>query len=143
MGSRAAKRWPTLHTCHPTHSAFQWSTAANVQTQPSSTVSTRTPSVPHMTWGAAVMMVPAWSTGSLTINGFNFGTEAPTVTLALSALTVLTPTSATSVQATLPTLLPGTYLLVLERTDDQRMAVFYLTLGAVGSAGPPGPSVYQ
>ena len=30
MGSRAAKRWPTLHTCHPTHSAFQWSTAANV-----------------------------------------------------------------------------------------------------------------
>ena len=64
MGSRAAKRWPTLHTCHPTHAAFQWSTAANVQTQPSSTVSTRTPSVPHMTWGAEVMMVPAWRTGS-------------------------------------------------------------------------------
>ena len=34
MGSRAANRLPTLHTCHPTHSAFQWSTAAKVQTQP-------------------------------------------------------------------------------------------------------------
>ena len=64
MGSSAAKRLPTLHTCHPTHSAFQWSTAAKVQTQPSSTVKTRTPSVPHMTWGAKVMMVPSWSFGS-------------------------------------------------------------------------------
>ena len=46
---RFVDRLPTLHTCHPTHSAFQWSTAAKVQTQPSSTVNTRTPSVPHIT----------------------------------------------------------------------------------------------
>ena len=36
----------------PTHSAFQCSTAVKIQPQPSSTVNTRTPSVPHMRFGA-------------------------------------------------------------------------------------------
>ncbi len=62
-GLRAAKRFPTLHTCQPTHSAFQWSTAAKVQTQPSSAVNTRTPSVPHMTSGAGVDGVPRVHSG--------------------------------------------------------------------------------
>ena len=35
-----------------THSAFQCSTAVKIQPQPSSTVNTRTPSVPHMRFGA-------------------------------------------------------------------------------------------
>ena len=61
IGSNAAKRLPILHTCHPTHSAFQCSTAAKTQTQPSSTVNTRTPSVPHITFGACVTTVPSWT----------------------------------------------------------------------------------
>ena len=56
---RGSETAATLHTCQPTHSPFQWSTAAKVQTQPSSTVNTRTPSVPHMTSGAEVEMVPS------------------------------------------------------------------------------------
>ncbi len=52
IGCRAAKRSPRLQTCPPTHSAFQCSTAVKIQPQPSSTVNTRTPSVPHMRFGA-------------------------------------------------------------------------------------------
>ena len=52
IGCRAAKRSPRLQTCQPTHSAFQCSTAVKIQPQPSSTVNTRTPSVPHMRFGA-------------------------------------------------------------------------------------------
>ena len=33
MGSSAAKRFPTLQTCHPTHSAFQCSTTEKTNTQ--------------------------------------------------------------------------------------------------------------
>ena len=50
---------PTLHTCHPTHSAFQCSTAVKIQPHPSSNVKTRTPAVPHITFGACVTIVPA------------------------------------------------------------------------------------
>ena len=49
-----------LHTCHPMHSAFQCSTAAKIQPHPSSSVNTRTPSVPHITLGAWVMTLPSW-----------------------------------------------------------------------------------
>ena len=59
IGSSAANRLPTLHTCHPTHSAFQCSTAVKIQPHPSSNVKTRTPSVPHITFGACVTIVPA------------------------------------------------------------------------------------
>ena len=34
IGSSAANRLPTLHTCHPTHSAFQCSTAVKIQPHP-------------------------------------------------------------------------------------------------------------
>ena len=59
IGSSAANRLPTLHTCHPTHSAFQCSTAVKIQPHPSSNVKTRPPSVPHITFGACVTIVPA------------------------------------------------------------------------------------
>ena len=58
MGSKAAKRLPFLAACQPTHSAVQWSMAENTHTQPSSTVSIRMPSVPHIRSGAGVVIVP-------------------------------------------------------------------------------------
>lgn len=80
---------------------------------------------------------------TLTISGLNLvtaGTEGtPSVSLALTPLPV-TGSSATSVTATLPSPLgAGTYLLLLSRSD-QRVATFYVTVGAVGPQGPPGPA---
>ena len=61
----------------------------------------------------------------------------PGVSLALTPLPV-TASSATSVTATLPAMLPaGTYLVVLARSDSE-LAVSYLTVGAVGPRGSPG-----
>ena len=79
----------------------------------------------------------------LTINGVNFGTTAPTVSLALTPMTVTTPTTATQVQATLSTLSTlsaGTYRVVLQRSDAVT-ADFPVTIGAVGPPGPAGVSV--
>ena len=86
---------------------------------------------------------------TLVITGLNFATPpsgtdapgttpaAPTVSLALTPLPV-TASSATSVTATLPAALgAGTYLLVLTRSD-RELAIFYLTIGAVGPQGVPG-----
>ena len=78
--------------------------------------------------------------------GEETGTPAsPSVSLALTPLTV-SDSSATSATATLPSMVEaGTHLLVLTRSDAQ-MAVFYLTTGAVGPqgsagvAGPAGPA---
>ena len=75
--------------------------------------------------------------GTLTINGFDFTGEAPTVTLGMTALPVLSVTES-GVVTGLPEVLPGTYLLALSWTDGAG-AVFYPTLGAVGPAGPAGP----
>ena len=75
--------------------------------------------------------------GTLTINGYDFAGEVPTVTLGMTALPVLSVTEAGLV-AGLPELLPGTYLLAVSWTDGAG-AVFYPTLGAVGPAGPAGP----
>ncbi len=75
--------------------------------------------------------------GTMTINGFDFTGEAPTVTLGMSVLPVLSLTE-TGVVTGLPELLPGTYLLALSWADGAG-AVFYPTLGAVGPAGPAGP----
>ena len=79
---------------------------------------------------------------TLTISGLNLLTAGtagtPSVSLALTPLPV-TGSSATSVTATLPSPLgAGTYLLLLSRSD-QRVATFYVTVGAVGPQGPPGP----
>ena len=75
--------------------------------------------------------------GTLTINGFDFTGEAPTVTLGMTALPVLSMTES-GVVTGLPEVLPGTYLLALSWADGAG-AVFYPTLGAVGPAGPQGP----
>ncbi len=74
---------------------------------------------------------------TLTINGYDFAGEVPTVTLGMTALPVLSVTGS-GVVTGLPELLPGTYLLAVTWTDGAG-AVFYPTLGAVGPAGPRGP----
>ena len=75
--------------------------------------------------------------GTLTINGFDFGGEVPTVTLGMSVLPVLSVTES-GVVTGLPEVLPGTYLLALSWADGAG-AVFCPTLGAAGPAGPQGP----
>ncbi len=75
--------------------------------------------------------------GTLTINGFDFAGEVPTVSLGMNALPVLSVTES-GVVTGLPELLPGTYLLALSWVDGAG-AVFYPTLGAVGPEGPQGP----
>ena len=80
-----------------------------------------------------------------TINGINLADGTPTVTLAMTPLTVIAAT-ATSVVTDLPGLDPGTYLLALTRGGDDAGAIFYLTVGAVGPGpqgpeGPPGPAL--
>ena len=50
IGSSAASSQP----CTRAISAFQCSTAVKIQPHPSSNVKTRTPSVPHITFGACV-----------------------------------------------------------------------------------------
>ena len=75
--------------------------------------------------------------GTLTINGFDFAGEVPTVTLGMNALPVLSVTGS-GVVTGLPELLPGTYLLAVSWTDGAG-AVFYPTLGAAGPEGPQGP----
>ena len=82
---------------------------------------------------------------TLTINGFHLANEIPTVTLAMTPLTVISATE-TSVVTNLPALDPGTYLLALTDSTDGAGAVFYLTAGSVGPPGPegpPGPSVHS
>ena len=75
---------------------------------------------------------------TLTINGFHLADEIPTVTLAMTPLTVISATE-TSVVTNLPVLDPGTYLLALTDSTDGAGTVFYLTAGAVGPQGPEGP----
>ena len=74
----------------------------------------------------------------LTIQGVNFGDQLSQATLALSPLAVSAWTS-TSITAGLPPFAPGTYLLVLQRTDGAFSNSFHLTIGAVGPIGPAGP----
>ena len=80
---------------------------------------------------------------TLTINGFDFTGEAPTVTLGMTALPVLSVTES-GVVTGLPEVLPGTYLLALSWADGAG-AVFYPTLGggrprrAGGAAGRACP----
>ena len=64
---------------------------------------------------------------------------APQVMLEATTLSV-TASCRTQVTATLPGTLPaGTYLLTVERSDEE-LAVFYPTFGAAGPPGIPGPA---
>ena len=77
---------------------------------------------------------------SVTVSGLNFGNEAPTVSLGLSALTVTTVQpgvkagDADMVTAALPAgVTPGTYLLALTRAGDKELAVFYVAVIPLGA----------
>jgi hypothetical protein len=82
----------------------------------------------------------------LRITGFNFGGGTPRVTLNGVALPVAA-SSGSSLDAVLPALPPGSYLLTLSVsgapgrvTDDgSRHDEFWVTLGAAGAQGPAGP----
>ena len=77
---------------------------------------------------------------SVTASGLNFGTETPTMSLGLSALTVMAVQSgvkagdADTVTAALPAdVAPGTYLLALTRAGDKELAVFYVAVIPLGA----------
>ncbi|HEV3214265.1 MAG TPA: IPT/TIG domain-containing protein, partial [Vicinamibacterales bacterium] len=83
---------------------------------------------------------------TLTIAGVHFGTVSPIVRVNGATLTVQA-NSETQITATMPTLAPGTYLLVVLRTHREgdrdednasRLGAFDLTIGGVGPQGPQG-----
>jgi len=79
---------------------------------------------------------------TVVIQGTNFGTATPNVTLAGAALAVVTfDAVAQTIVASLPSPPPtGTFLLkIVQAANAQRVGTFDLTLGAVGPQGPPGP----
>ena len=63
MGSRASKRVARREAWIPTSSLVQWSTATKTVTWPSRRVAVEVASVPHITSGASVRMVPVWWRG--------------------------------------------------------------------------------
>ena len=73
---------------------------------------------------------------ALTINGYDFPASVPEVTLGMTELAVVSATES-AVLTGLPELLPGTYLLAATWPEGVG-AVFFLTVGAVGPAGPQG-----
>ena len=75
-------------------------------------------------------------TATLTFNGAGFPEGFPVVTLGNNEMPVRWAAEA-SVAVWLPELRPGTYRLIA-RWPDGSQADFYLTLGAVGPAGPEG-----
>ena len=83
----------------------------------------------------------------LTINGTNFGTALPAVTLNGQSASVLSYTNSVVV-VTLPTAIesaPGTYILSLTNNSDSnydllRTAVFVAAIGTAGPAGTIGPA---
>src|SRR5689334_1147141 len=77
--------------------------------------------------------------GLLRITGFNFGGVAPTITLGGRVLRVVAITS-TGVDAALPDMAPGSYLLTLSvgSGGSQRSDDFWVALGAIGAQGPAG-----
>ncbi len=96
---------------------------------------------------------PNFTNNTLTVNGKNFGTQTPIVTLNAMALSVASSTD-TQLVAKLPTNIPpGSYRLIVavpdkDRDHDRgadhhgdemsRSAAFIVTLGAVGPQGPQG-----
>ncbi len=80
-------------------------------------------------------------TAALTINGYDFPTSVPEVTLGMTELAVVSATES-ALLAGFPELLPGTYLLAATWPEGVG-AIFFLTVGAAGPAGPPGPQGLQ
>ena len=73
----------------------------------------------------------------LVVNGYDFPVGRPALSLGMNELPVL-DAGANRMVTGLPDLAPGTYLLAAAWPGGAR-ARFYLTVGATGSAGPPGP----
>ena len=98
----------------------------------------QTPLVPQPLITEALVNV---ETAALTINGYDFPTSVPEVTLGMTELAVVSATES-ALLAGLPELLPGTYLLAATWPEGVG-AIFFLTVGAAGPAGPPGPQGLQ
>ena len=87
------------------------------------------------------------ATNTVRLDGANFGTAPPTVTLgAYTTPLAIVSASSNQVVATLPAgVAPGTYLLTLTATTPNgnrpytAADEFWLAIGAQGAAGPPGP----
>jgi len=79
----------------------------------------------------------------ITIQGSNFGTNTPAVSLDAIPLLVLTY-APTAVTASLPAnLSPGSYALDLINSQTQQVGSLSVTAGVVGPQGPPGPQGQQ
>jgi len=82
------------------------------------------------------------SSGTLTINGQNFG-SSPVVTLNNSSFPIVQPSGSSQIVASFPndkplsTFTPGTYLLALT-FKNQLPSIFTVVIGANGAQGPPG-----
>lgn len=82
------------------------------------------------------------SSGTLTINGQNFG-SSPVVTLNNSSFPIVQPPGSSQIVASFPndkplsTFTPGTYLLTLT-FKNQLPSIFTVVIGANGAQGPPG-----
>ena len=98
----------------------------------------QTPLVPQPLITEALVNV---ETAALTINGYDFPTSVPEVTLGMTELAVVSATES-ALLAGLPELLPGTYLLAATWPEGVG-AIFFLTVGPAGPAGPPGPQGLQ
>ena len=98
--------------------------------------------VPLMIQNAAVVYLPSGAPDTMTITGINFGSVMGAVSLNGIAQTVSVWTSTQIVVPVSGAPGPGTYLLVVRRTDTNGK-VFAdeadVTLGAVGPHGPQGP----
>jgi hypothetical protein len=79
---------------------------------------------------------PNYATNQLTIIGSNFGTGTPVVDLDGTVLTLVSHT-ATTIVATLPNVVAGSYVLSVK--EGAATGTFDLTLGAAGPQGPQGP----
>jgi len=85
---------------------------------------------------------PNSTISQLTIEGTNFGYDAPTVTFNGLKLMVVSHTPTKVVVALPAGLPPATYLLTLTRHDkdrDRDSDIFDVTIGGSGPAGPQGP----
>ena len=94
----------------------------------------QTPLIPQPLITEALVNV---ETSALTINGYDFPTSVPEVTLGMTELAVVSVTES-AVLTGLPELQPGTYLLAATWPEGTG-AIFFLTVGPVGPTGPPGP----
>lgn len=74
----------------------------------------------------------------LVLEGVNFGSANPTVRLGTTQLTVRSARPTFASMDLPANQAAGSYLVSLTRAGDNQVALFWVTLGAVGPAGPAG-----